>query len=208
MGGDPRNAPPPGRIPGAGDVPTTSDALQDLVARAAGGERAAQEVLLSRYWPVIRRAVRGRKSRLGDAAAARDQTADIEQDAALRVLGELRKHTWQGRSAFAAWIKKLSELQVIDAYRHNRAKKRDAAADIAPPADTWAGPTMRSPESLIDQNDQFDSLLDQIDRLKPEYGAALLMHHLGFTHAEIGDTLGCTPEAARKLVTRARLKLL
>ena len=50
--------------------------------------------------------------------------------------------------------------------------------------------------------------MQDIGDLKEEYGAALLMHHLGFSHAEIGAALECTPEAARKLVTRARKRLL
>ena len=35
-----------------------------------------------------------------------------------------------------------------------------------------------------------------------------MLHHMGYSHKEIGDTLDCTPEAARKLITRARTKLL
>ena len=45
-------------------------------------------------------------------------------------------------------------------------------------------------------------------QLKPEDGAALMRHHMGFPLGQIGEMLGCTPEAARKLVARARAKLV
>jgi RNA polymerase sigma factor (sigma-70 family) len=186
---------------------TASDVLIELVQNAAEGDREAQQSLIEKYWPVIRHAVRARKSRLGPRLGAREETEDLEQSAAMRVLGDLAQHRWQGRSSFAAWIKRLSELEVVDAFRHHVAQKRDVGmeAPLDPEAPRM---TSRSPESRFDDDVRFDRLLAEVEQLKSEYAAALLMHHLGFSHAEIGETLGCTPEAARKLVTRARLRLL
>lgn len=189
-------------------MPTESETLEELVGNAAEGDRGAQEELLHRFWPVIRQAVKGRKSRLGQNLAAREQTQDLEQQAAIKLLGNLRQHAWQGRSAFAAWVKKLAEHGVVDAYRHHRALKRDAAAEIElERADDVARRT-RSAESRYDDHAKVEALMEQIQQLKAEYGAALLLHHMGFAHAEIGETLSCSAEAARKLVTRARRKLL
>ena len=66
----------------------------------------------------------------------------------------------------------------------------------------------RSAESKFDDQDRLTELLKNVQRLKSEYGAALMMHHMGFSHGEIGETLGCTTEAARKLVSRGRIQLL
>lgn len=182
------------------------------MAEAAGGDRAAQEELLARYWPLIVQAVRARRHRMGRGQAGRDETQDLEQKAAIRVLGELGRHEWRGLSSFGAWIKKLSDLEVIDQHRHHSAKKRDAAQDAGlsqmergPFPMGAIGPSM---ESRIDRQDRLDELLSRVQSLKPEYGSALIMHHLGFSHAEIGEALGCTTEAARKLVSRARIRLL
>jgi RNA polymerase sigma-70 factor (ECF subfamily) len=190
------------------NLPTASEALIELLEAAATGDRGAQDDLLRRYWPVIRQAVRGRKNRLGQKMAAREETQDLEQAAAIKVLGELEKHEWRGRSAFANWIRKLADFEVVDAFRHHSAKKRDAGAEEPARDDQLVRPGGRSMESKFDDQHRLSGLLEQIERLQGDYGAALLMHHMGFSHAEIGDTLGCTAEAARKLVSRGRIKLL
>ncbi|MEM6729971.1 MAG: ECF-type sigma factor, partial [Myxococcota bacterium] len=105
--------------------------IEALVKDAASGSRHAQERLLEAYWPLIEGAVRARKRRLGSRTRARDETRDLQQDAALRVLNELDDHRWQGRSAFAAWIRRLAGFEVVDAHRRNTAKKRDAGRDEA-----------------------------------------------------------------------------
>lgn len=187
---------------------TESQLLEDLVAAAAAGDNSAQSQLLKRYWPIIRQAVRARKNRLSSKLAAREETQDLEQVVALKVLTSLPKHTWQGGSAFAAWIKRLSSNEVLDVYRRHGARKRDAHAEreLNEESDRFA--PERSAESLLDDQRRFAVLIGQIQELKAEYGAALMMHHIGFTHAQIADALGCTAEAARKLVTRGRQKLL
>lgn len=190
------------------DHPTASETMIDLLAQAAAGDRQAQQRVLERYWPVIRQAVRGRKNRLGQKLAAREETQDLEQSAAIRILAELGKHEWRGRGAFAAWIRRLAEVEVIDAYRHHSAQKRDAGAEQSGDEERLVAPMARSFESRFDDQHRLGELLAHVQRLKDEYGAALLMHHMGFSHAEIGETLDCTTEAARKLVSRGRIKLL
>ncbi len=181
--------------------------LEALVRAAADGDRDAQEHLLKSFWPVIRAAVRGRRGRLPPAARARLDTADLEQEAALRLLQGLGGHNFRGVSAFAAWVRKLTDHLVLDLHRRQHAQKRDAAADTRISAHDIELQS-RSPESRLDEVAAADALLAELARLKPEYGAALMLHHFGFSMAEIGETLGCSTEAARKLVSRARLRLL
>lgn len=189
------------------DSGTESEQIEALVTAAAGGDRAAQERLLRDYWDVIRRAVRGRKSRMGQQLRAREATEDLAQGAALRVLAGLDGHEWRGKSAFAAWIKRIASSQVVDAYRHHAAGKRDAPEVGMTILEAIEAPN-RSPESRLDGQRAFEELMAQVEALDPKYGAALVLHHLGFSHEEVGDVLDCSPEAARKLVARARTKLL
>lgn len=192
-------------------MPTLSETVESLVAAAAAGDRGAQQRLLNEYWPVIRQAVRGRKTRLHPKLAAREQTQDLQQQVAIKLLANLGKHEWQGQSAFTAWVRKLADMEVLDTYKRHAADKRAAAAEtqITEPdgnkAGRGAGP---SPETEADQKARLDSLLGQIEQLKSEYATALLMYHMGFSHAEIGETLACSSEAARKLVSRGRVALL
>jgi RNA polymerase sigma factor (sigma-70 family) len=187
---------------------SASQDLEELVRSAAAGDRGAQQDLMSRYWPVIRYAVRARKSRLGTSLAAREETQDLDQAAAMRVLTGIAKHEWRGRSAFTLWVKTLSAAEVVDAYRRHRAQKRDVAADTGESKVGEDPRLRRSMESLVEDSIEVRKLLDDLGELKSEYAAALLMHHLGFSHAEVGDSLDCSADAARKLVARARTTLL
>jgi RNA polymerase sigma factor (sigma-70 family) len=185
-----------------------SQALQALISAAAGGDRDAQNELMERFWPLIHYTVRARKNRLGRRLAAREETVDLEQAAAIKVLTELDAHEWRGKSQFAAWVRKLATVEVIDAYRHHSAKKRDAAADTAASRADDVAADIRSMESRVEDAGRMQELMRDLAGLKEEYGAALWMHHLGFSHQEIGEALECSAEAARKLVTRARTQLL
>ncbi len=181
--------------------------LEALITHAASGSKRAQQIILETYWPVIVKAVGARRRRLGNSTTARADTVDLQQDAALRVLRELNKHRFQGRSAFSAWVRKLSGLEVIDAFRRQRAQKRDAAADIALTGRESTYSDELSMETSLDDRRRLTDLLLRVGTLKVDYGAALLLHHIGFSHAEVGEALGCSSEAARKLVSRARAKL-
>ncbi|MEO1175468.1 MAG: sigma-70 family RNA polymerase sigma factor, partial [Myxococcota bacterium] len=175
------------------------------VHQAAGGDRDAQTRLLDEYLPLIQAAVRARKRRMGESARARDETRDLQQDATLRILGELDQHRWRGRSAFANWIRRLAGLEVIDAQRRNRAQKRDAAADT-PLADEHFA-VEGNAEERLDSRRQVEDLLRSLRGFKAEDSAALLMRRLGFTYEEVGAALSCSAEAARKRVERTEKKL-
>ena len=60
---------------------------------------------------------------------------------------------------------------------------------------------------MIDDRRRMVELMGNISELKEEYGAALILNYQGYSHQQIGDVLGCSAEAARKLVSRARAKL-
>jgi RNA polymerase sigma factor (sigma-70 family) len=186
---------------------TSSVVIEGLVARAAAGNRQAQGELFERYWGVIRQIVRGCRARHGRYMQLRDQTDDLAQEVAIEVLSNMPRQRWQGRQAFRAWIRCMAEAKVIDAQRYHLAQKRDQRRETAASrADVMAVPP--SPESVIDDGRRLKKLAELIEQLKPEYAGALMLHHLGYTHAEIGEMLDCTAEAARKLVSRAEAKLV
>jgi RNA polymerase sigma factor (sigma-70 family) len=196
------------RSPNGRSGPSTeSQIVEDLIIRAVAGEAAARDALFERYWPVIRHVVRGCRYRFGADIRAREQTQDLEQEVALEVLLALPKQRWQGRQAFRAWIRKLAAAKVVDTHRYHRAQRRDRRKETG--LDRAAGTGgRRSPESAVDERRSVDELSQLLDEIKPEYAGAVMLHHLGYAHAEIGDMLDCSAEAARKLVSRGEAKLL
>ncbi len=187
--------------------PAESTIIEDLVRLGAEGDRRAQDSLLNLYWPLIRKVVRARKNRLGHELRMREETQDLEQDVAMELLQSLPRQQWQGSTAFAAWVRKLADYQVIDAHRYHRRKKRDRRAETAAENIQLQAVVRNSAESQVDDGRRVEALVAQIAELKEEYGAALIMNYQGYTHAQIGEALACTAEAARKLVSRARAKL-
>lgn len=186
---------------------TESQIIERLVKAGAEGDKAAQEELLSRYWPLIQRVVRARRQRLGRELQLREDDDDLAQEVALELLQSLPKQKWQGSAAFAAWIRRLAEYQVIDAQRYHRRQKRDRRAETGVERADLDPAAARSAESVIDERRRMVALLESVADLKEEYGAALILHYQGYSHAQIGELLDCTAEAARKLVSRARAKL-
>jgi RNA polymerase sigma-70 factor (ECF subfamily) len=141
--------------------------------------------------------------------ALRDGTDDLEQQAAMELLESLPRLQWRGKTAFAAWIRRIAEYEVIDARRRQQCRKRDWRvetdldhADVAPIVGK-----PRSAESQLDAQRRAEELMRAIGELKEEYATALILHYKGYTHEEIGELLDRGPEAARKLVARARAKL-
>ena len=195
--------------PGFGQS-TDSVMIETLVVAAAQGDRPAQEELFGRYWGVIRQLVRACRARHGRYRELRDQTDDLAQEVALEVLKNLPRQRWQGRQAFRAWLRCMAEAKVIDAQRYHLAQKRDQRRETsASRADGFdAAAARRSPESMIDDDRRLERLSRLLETLKPEYAGAVILHHLGYSHREIGEVFGCSPEAARKLVARAEAKLV
>jgi RNA polymerase sigma factor (sigma-70 family) len=183
--------------------PTASAVIEDLVLRAARGDRDAQEALLTRYRYFIRRAVR---ARLGPALRGRESTSDLEQEVAIEVLRSLARHEWRGHSAFVAWLRRLAADEVIDAARYHAAQRRDPGRET-PADERLAGRPRASPESWLDEARRMHELEQLLDTLPDQQAQAVVLFYQGHSHAEIGAVLGTSAEAARKHVARGRAKL-
>ncbi len=186
------------------DTTTASAIIEDLVRRAALGETQAQEEILRRYQYLIRRAVR---QRLGRGLRSREETSDLEQLASMEVLRSLRGQKWQGKRAFLGWLRRVAAGEVIDKARYHQAARRQSNKDL--PIDEGRLPQVAaSMESRIDEQRQLEQLERLLDELPDKQAQALVLFHQGHSHAEIGEVLEVSAEAARKLVARGRAKLV
>jgi RNA polymerase sigma factor (sigma-70 family) len=192
----------------SGGRSTESQVVEGLVAQAAAGDAVARAALFARYWPVIRQIVRACRYRMTGATRLRETTQDLEQEVAMEVLQALPKQRWQGRQAFKAWLHKLAAATIVDAQRYNLAQRRDQRIETGVERADLLSPPAASPESAVDDSRRIATLVQLLDRLKPQYAGAVMLHHLGYTYAEIGELLGCTAEASRKLVSRGEAKLV
>ena len=181
---------------------TPSAVVEDLVRRAGEGDREAQQALLARYRYFIRRSVR---DRLGVGLRAREESSDLEQNVAIEVLLSLPGQEWRGRRAFLAWLRKIAAAEVIDRARYHGAARRERAREVE--LEDGLGRATASPESWVDEQRRLAELEALLDELPVRQAQAVVLFTQGHSHAEIGEVLGCTPEAARKHVARGRAQL-
>ncbi len=184
---------------------TESEIVEQLVGAAAQGDRDAQDALLRRYWAHIGAIVRGRMFRLSRGLRGREEDRDLVQDAVMRILRELPRHALQGRRPFLAWMRRVADAAVIDRQRFHAARRRSPEAEM--PLDSRVAHSARSPDSRIDREREAAGLLSALRQLEPDTAAAVLMHHMGYTHAEVAAHLELGPEQVRKRIARAEVKL-
>jgi RNA polymerase sigma factor (sigma-70 family) len=191
------------------DGPSTeSQVVEELVRRAADGDPEAQAILIRKYWSLIAAIINARWTAAGRVLVARHEPDDLIQSAALRLLESLPRHRWRHRGAFIAWISAIASSDFSDVLRRQRAARRDAGMDAGSDELAALRQPQRSAESIYDRNEEVAQLERLMQTIEPEYACAIQLHAMGFSHAEIGEALGRSDEAARKLVARASAKLL
>jgi RNA polymerase sigma factor (sigma-70 family) len=157
----------------------------ELVAAAREGSEEAFGLLLGRY----RDAVFGVAfHRLGDFEEARDVVQDVFVKAYLG-LGALRDP-----SAFARWLYRIADGTAVDAARRPRREVPLTGAEVAPD---------RTEEAAAARE-----VREMISRLSEPARLAVVLHYVnGYSHAEVAQFLGTTPEAVKMRLSRARKQL-
>lgn len=172
--------------------------LRDFVARAALGDQAAAEALLTHLRPLIVRYCRGRLSRSPAADFAAD---DAAQEVLLAVLHALPRYRDEGRP-FEAFVFGIAAHKVADI---QRAAFRAAipTADLPDDVDLSLGP-----EEKAMQAGDAQLVRGLLDRLPENLRELLLLRvAVGLSAEETGRTLGMTPGAVRVAQHRALSRL-
>ncbi len=157
----------------------------ELVEAAREGSEEAFGILLGRY----RDAVFGVAfHRLGDFEEARDVVQEVFVKIYLG-LGDLRNP-----SAFARWLYRIADGTATDAARRPRREVPLTGTELAPD---------RSQEAEVARE-----VREVISRLSEPARLAVVLHYVnGYSHAEVAQFLGTTPEAVKMRLSRARKQL-
>ena len=118
------------------------------------------------------------------------------------------EHNFDSPDDLLAYLARMARNKVCDAgVRNVQAQKRDIQREQSLHADNAAPQPDRgqaTPSQYIMADEEWERMLTESpEHLRP----ILLLLRKGHTHAEIGEVLGCTEEAARKHVARGRAKL-
>ena len=164
---------------------------RELIARVRAGDGAAERALYDAH---VDRVYRLAYRLAGDDELAREYT----QDTFVRAFERLG--AFRGEAKLSTWLYAIATSVVLNGLRKvKRFHRREAALDDA--AAVSAEPRRAEP-------DLKRRLAQAIDALPEGYRTVFLLHDVeGYTHEEIGVSLGIETGTSKAQLSRARAKL-
>lgn len=160
-----------------------------LIRQACDGDARAVRALYERYAPRVYAVVR--------RIAGNDETAqDYAQEAWIRAIRALP--TFRGDARFSTWLHRIAVNAALQALR--RAENRERRESPIP--EGIAAPANRS-DALLQQR-----LERALDRLPAGMRTVLILHDVeGYTHEEIGESLGIASGTSKSQLFKARARM-
>jgi RNA polymerase sigma-70 factor, ECF subfamily len=193
----------------------TGSNLEELIERAARGEKSARDRLLSYYRDHLRRMV---AERLDRRLAARVDPSDVVQETLMEASRRLEEYLKARPLPLLAWLRRIAVERVIDTHRrHLGSQRRSVARERGGPpiidgsavglAEAFVN-TQTSPSGVVMRAEQGDRVRTAIDRLPPKCREILVMRHLEHMELdEIAEELGISSGAVKARILRALLRL-
>ena len=172
----------------------------DLIERARHGDQEAVEILFARHIPLLRRWATGR---LPHWARDLADTGDLVQATALDAFRSLNKFEVRGDGALQAYLRHALMNRLRNELR--RVSRKPVPAML----ESGVADDAQSPLDAAINREQLEKYSAALDQLPAEDREAIIGRlEFGLSYAELAELLGkSTPDAARKVVTRALVKL-
>lgn len=179
-----------------GDLETTAS----LILRIQAGDLSARDRLVERFLGPLQRWARGR---LPSGARDLTDTDDLVQVTFLSALDHVKDFEPRREGAFLAFLRRILINKIRDQIR--RAQRRPAMESVH---EQIRGHEPSPLENAIG-SEALGLYEKGLTQLTPEQQEAIILRiELGFTWAQVAETLGCpSPNAARMLVSRALVRL-
>jgi RNA polymerase sigma-70 factor (ECF subfamily) len=188
--------------------------LQFWLAAACGGDAEGLGRLLEISQPyLLLLATAGLPARL----QAKLSPADLVQETFLEAYRDFAAFRGRTGAELLGWLRQMLLNNLTSAVRRYQAQCRDVAREQPLEGCFWAGEVRQDGDPLADTPTPFSKAVAQeehallrtaVERLPGHYRQVLwLRHQEGHSFADIGTVLKTSAEAARKLWTRAVLRL-
>ncbi|RKL68312.1 RNA polymerase subunit sigma-24 [Salipaludibacillus neizhouensis] len=170
---------------------------ENLVELVLDGDDGALETLHARYFQQLFQYIYMQTSDYHDSE-------EIIQDVFFKMARNLGE--FEGKSSFKTWLFSISRNTVIDYYR-KRDKHRKTMAMEQQELESFTD-TVRSSEEQVIQNGMMDQIVQELNRLSPDYRTVLHLRLMeGFSTKETANIMGKTTFSVKSLQKRARKKL-
>ncbi|MHC4483464.1 MAG: RNA polymerase sigma factor [Planctomycetota bacterium] len=195
---------------------TVDQKTQHLVALAQDGGESALNQLCKVYGPRVLWIIR---LRMGREIRSKLESMDLVQDALMSALKDLGTFEHKTEGDFLRWLSRIAENRLRNQLQRFHANKRDIRKEVRL---NGYRPTVEdsfvaaldivdttTPSAIMSKREDLDKLAKAIDVLKPEYRQVIVLTKIeGLSYKEIGEKLGKSSEAVRKLVSRALEELI
>jgi len=186
-------------------LPDPDDSAQQpssltLLERARAGDRAALDLLATRYLPRLERWTSGRLPRWARDVA---DTQDLVQEALLQTFKQIERFDPRGEGALQAYLRQAILNRIRDELR--RAKRRPAKTELDSQLEGGGDSPLEAAigQTAIERYERALASLRSEDR-----EAIVARVELGYTNQEIAELLGKpSTNAARMAVERAIVRL-
>lgn len=133
----------------------------------------------------------------------RQDAEDLTQEA---FVGAFRKlHSFEGRSSFFTWLRRLAYNLCIDHLRKQKSRKSDLST---PDTSYLVAPQSANPMNRIEERETIDAVRSAMDQLSEEQRSIVCMRDIdGMDYSEIASVLDIPIGTVRSRLHRARLEL-
>jgi RNA polymerase sigma-70 factor, ECF subfamily len=195
---------------------TVDDKTRHLVALAQDGGESALNQLCKVYGTRVLWIIR---LRMGAELRSQLESMDLVQDVLMSALKDLGNFTYKTEGDFLRWLWGIAENRLRGHLQRLHANKRDIRKEVRlndyrpTVEDSFVAALdavdTTTPSVIMSKREELDKLATAIDALKPEYRHVVVLTKIeGLSYKEIGDRLGKSSEAVRKLVSRALEELI
>jgi RNA polymerase sigma-70 factor (ECF subfamily) len=176
--------------------------IEELIARAKAGDRAALEKLFEWCKPVIDDWA---SRRLGKKQAGVARPSDIAQEAGVRAFRSFDSFAGTTETQLFAWLRSIFDSSTSQAFRDAGRKKRDNKGETpldGPDAVAALAPQL-SPSQVTAGEEQWQRVFRGIFQLPEEQKRAIWLCHMkGLRVAEAAKHMGKTEPAVASLLRR------
>jgi RNA polymerase sigma-70 factor (ECF subfamily) len=152
--------------------------------------------------------------RMNKEIRSKMESMDLAQDTLIHALQGLGNFTYKNEGDFIRWLSKIAQNTFLDNVDKLYADKRDIRKEVpfGSSGQTTGGRVFgipvpletTTPSVIMSKREDLAKLEKAIDALKPEYREVIVLTKIeGLSYEEIGQRLGKSSEAVRKLVARA-----
>ena len=123
---------------------------------------------------------------------------DLIQEVFIKLFDNINKFNGEKFNEFGPWFKKMVINYCIDVHRKNKMSfvDDDSSFDII------------ESDEYIEPKYCTEEILKAIDKLSPRYKTIFNLHIMdGYTHEEISNMLGITPDSSKSILYKAKNKV-